>query len=70
MNLFIEQKVIHRHRKQIYDYQRGKGRHKLGAWDQQIHTVICKINKHQRLSVQHNCIKYLVLMYNGKESEK
>ena len=25
MNLFIKQKQTHRHRKQIYGYQRGKG---------------------------------------------
>ena len=35
MNLFPKQKETHRHRKQIYDYQRGKvGRgDKLGFWD-------------------------------------
>ena len=33
MNLFTKQKQTHRHRKQIYGYQRGKRRNKLGAWD-------------------------------------
>ena len=34
MNLFTKQKQTHRHRKQTYGYQRGKGgREKLGAWD-------------------------------------
>ena len=34
MNLFTKQKQTHRHRKQIYGYQRGKGgRGKLGVWD-------------------------------------
>ena len=34
MNLFTKQKQTHRHRKQIYGYQRGKGgRDKLGSWD-------------------------------------
>ena len=34
MNLFTKQKQTHRHREQIYDYQRGKrGRDKLGVWD-------------------------------------
>ena len=37
VNLFTEQKQTHRHRKQIYGYQRGKqggvGRNKLRAWD-------------------------------------
>ena len=46
MNLFTRQKQIHRHRKQTYDYQRGRGgRGKLGAWDEQIHTTIYKIGK-------------------------
>ena len=34
MNLFTWQKQTHRHRKQTYGYQRGKGkRDKLGDWD-------------------------------------
>ena len=34
MNLFTKQKQTHRHRKQTYGYQSGKGeRDKLGAWD-------------------------------------
>ena len=36
MNLFTKQKQTQRHRKQTYDYQRGKrggGRDKLGVWD-------------------------------------
>ena len=35
MNLFTKQKYTHRHRKQTYGYQRGKGveRDKLGVWD-------------------------------------
>ena len=34
MNLFTKQKQTHRHRKQTYGYQRGKGgRNKLGVWD-------------------------------------
>ena len=34
MNLFTKQKQTHRHRKQMYGYQRGKrGRDKLGVWD-------------------------------------
>ena len=35
MNVFTKQKQTHRRRKQIYDYQRGKGwgRDKLGVWD-------------------------------------
>ena len=35
MNLFTKQKQTHKHRKQTYGYQRGKGweRAKLGVWD-------------------------------------
>ena len=33
MNLFTKQKQTHRHRKQIYGYQRGGGRDKLGVRD-------------------------------------
>ena len=35
MDLFTKQKYsTHRHRKQVYGYQRGKGRSdKLGMWD-------------------------------------
>ena len=35
MSLFAKQKQTHRHRKQSYGYQRGKGgeRDKLGVWD-------------------------------------
>ena len=34
MNLYIKLKQTHRHKKQIFGYQRGKGeRDKLGVWD-------------------------------------
>ena len=34
MNLLTKQKETHRHRKQTYGYQKGKGeRYKLGVWD-------------------------------------
>ena len=39
MNL-LKQKQTHRHRKQTYDYQRGKGGGRnLGVWDQQIYCM-------------------------------
>ena len=45
MNLFTKQKQTHRHRKQSYGYQSGKGcRDKLGVG---IHTTIYKIDKQQ-----------------------
>ena len=34
MNLYTEQKQTHRHRKQIYAYQRGGwGKDKFAVWD-------------------------------------
>jgi len=32
MNLITKQKQVHRHRKYIYGYQRGKERGKSGVW--------------------------------------
>ena len=50
LNLFMKQKQINRHRKQAYDYQRGKrfgGRDKQGVWDQQIQTAKRKRDQQQ-----------------------
>ena len=49
MNLWTKQKQTHGQRKQTYGDQRGEGgrRDKLGVWDQQILTTICKIDKQQ-----------------------
>ena len=67
-----KQKQTHRHRKQTYCYQRrkGGGRDKLGVWDQHVHTTIYKVDKHDLLYSTGNYIQYLVITYNGKESEK
>ena len=70
-NLFMEQKQTQRHSKQNYGYQRekqGERRDELGVWDQQIQTAIFKIDK-QGPTVQHRKL-YLIINYNGKESEK
>ena len=41
MDLFIKQKQTHRHKKQVYGYQRQKGeKDKLGIWDQEIYTLL------------------------------
>ena len=51
-------------------HQKGGG-DKLGIWGYQIHTTIYKIDKQQGPTVQHRQLfKYLVISYNGKESEK
>ena len=43
MNLFTKHNSTHRHRKQLYGYQRGKGeRNKLGAGDYHIHSTVYK----------------------------
>ena len=49
MNIVIELKETHRHRKQTYCYQRGKaeGKGKLGIWEWHMHTTIYKIGKYQ-----------------------
>ena len=49
MNLFMKQKQIHRHRKQIYGYQRGKGKDKVGIVDYQIQPSAHTIDKQQDL---------------------
>ena len=50
LNLFMKQKQSNRHRKQAYDYHRGKrfgGRDKQGVWDQQIQTAKRKRDQQQ-----------------------
>ena len=60
MNLFTKQKQTHRHRKQIYGYQSGKGkREKLGAWDKKTHTTIYKIINKVLLYSTGNYIPYV-----------
>ena len=71
MNLFMSQKQTHRHRKQTYGYQKGKGWEGVrGVWDQQIHTTIYKINSKVLLQSTGNYIQYPVINHNGKEYEK
>ena len=50
----------------------GGGGDKLGVWDQHIHTTIYKIDKPQGpiLDSTRNHPQYLIITYNGKESEK
>ena len=72
MNLFTKEKQTHRHRKQTYNYQRGKG----GGinWQYGINRCtlpyIKQINKKDLWYSTGNYIQYLVITYNGKESEK
>ena len=70
MNLFTKQKLTHRHKFIVTkrDHGRWWEREKLGVCDQQIQTIIYKIDK-QRPTVL-NQTQNLRLTYNGKESEK
>ena len=74
MNLFTKQKQTHRHRKQTYGYQRGKGGE--GGINQRFginrYTLlhIKQINNKDLLYSIGDYIQYLVITYNGKESEK
>ena len=43
---------------------------KLGVWNEQIHTTIYKINNKDLLCSTGNYIQYLIITYNGKETEK
>ena len=41
MSLYIKQKQTHKHRKQIYSYQREEGKKdKLGVWDTHIYVFV------------------------------
>ena len=68
MNVYTEHQQTHRHRKQMYAYQRGeeRGRDKLEVWDEQIQTTIHKIDKQPDLLQSiGNYTQYLVIIYNG-----
>ena len=45
INLFTKQKQTHRHRKQIYGFQRRKWGDKSGVWTWQMQATVYKINK-------------------------
>ena len=60
MNLPTKQEQIHRHRKQTCACQGwgvegvwAQGREGLGVWDQQMQTIIYRIDKQQGSTVQH-----------------
>ena len=62
VNLFTKQKENHRHRKQTYDYQRGKRQERdhIGVWDQQIlSTMNKKINNKVLYIVQETIFNIL-----------
>ena len=57
MNLSTREKQTHGHREQTCGCQwgggEGRGREGLGAWDQQMHTIIYRMDKQQGPTVQH-----------------
>ena len=56
---------------QIHSYRTWKRGDKLEVWGQQIHTTIYKRDKQQSPTYSTgNYIQYLIINYNGKESEK
>ena len=72
MNLFAKQKQTGRHRKQTYGYQREKRggiNWKLGI-NRYTLLYIKQINNKNLLYSTGNYIQYLIITYNGKESEK
>ena len=72
VNLFTKQKQTHRHRKQTYGYQRGKG----GRINQEfgiskyILLYIKQVNNKALLYSTGNYIQYPVINHNGKGHEK
>ena len=76
MNVFTKQKQTHRHRKQTYGYQRrwrgGWGGEINQEFGINIYTLlyIKWVNNKDLLYSTENYTQYLVITYNGKESEK
>ena len=72
MNLFTKQKYTHRHRKQTYGYQRGNTGRINQEFGIYMYTLlyIKQITKKDLLYSTGNYTQYLVITYNGKESEK
>ena len=67
MNSCTQQKQTHRHRQQIYGYQRGKGRGINQELRISIYKLLYKINNKDLLYTTGNYSQYLVITYNGKE---
>ena len=72
MKLYTKQKQTHRHRKQTYGYQRGRGEgvtqeYGINRYKQ---LYLKQISNKDLLYSTGNYIQYLVITYNGKEFEK
>ena len=68
MNLFTKQKEAHRHRKQIYSYQRGKGRRIDWEIGIKAHILLYTgcVASRDLLRGTGNYTQYLVITYNGR----
>ena len=69
MNLFTKQKQTQTQKANLVTKGEEGGRDKLGIWDENIDTTI-QICTDVLLYSTGNCIKYIVITDNGKESEK
>ena len=70
MNLSTKQKQTHRHREQTYGCPGGGkiGREGVGGWDQQMQSIIYRIDKQQGPAVQRReYIQYSMINHNGKK---
>ena len=73
MNLFTKQKQAHKHRKQTYDYQREQQQGEINqdfGVNRYILLYMKQINNKNLVYSTGYYIQYLVITYNGKESEK
>ena len=71
MNLFTKQKQTHRHRKQTYGYQRGRGEQINQEFGIKMFTLlyIKQITNKDLVYSTGNFIQYAVITYNGQESK-
>ena len=68
MNLFTKQKQTHRHRKKLMVHQWKKQEREFGI-NRYTLPYIKQINNKDLLYSTGNYIQYLLITYNGKESE-
>ena len=72
MNLITKQKQRHRHRKQIYNYQKGKERGINWEIENDIHTLlgIPQVNNKDLPYSTGNSTQYSKMTYMGNKSKK
>ena len=69
----MKQKQTHRYKEQTYGFPGKSGRDGLGVWDQQMQTIIQRMDKYQGTSVQHRELYSISCdkpQWNGNEHEK